>query len=182
MCLVLSPPCTLKLSESEPGLEPRCPLHLPLSEVQADNRTGDTILPGFPGVLLQDRFAISWQRVRTWLCAYQPSLAPTGVSSGRKRRQAGRELQCAPADPRPSAPGLGCSVRSALRRPWLWWKLLPCAQTVPTGCEGQSCLATPALPALLWEVGSMSSDRASTEHANILYHIRLTGKTGKTNL
>lgn len=90
MCLVLSPPCTLKLRESEPGLEPRCPLHLPLSEVQADSRTGDTILPGFPGVLLQDRFAISWQCVRTWLCAYQPSLAPRwGVQW--KKVQAGRQ-------------------------------------------------------------------------------------------
>lgn len=90
MCLVLSPPCTLKLGESEPGLELRYLLHLPLSEVQADSQTGATISPGFPGVHLQDSFAVSWPHVGTWLCAYQPSLCLRwGVQW--KKLQAGRQ-------------------------------------------------------------------------------------------
>lgn len=47
MCLLLSPPHTLKSVESEPGLEPGCPL--PLSEVQAYSRTMDTIWEPFAG-------------------------------------------------------------------------------------------------------------------------------------
>ena len=117
MCLVLSPPCTLKSGESEPGLEPRCPVHLPLAEVQADSRTGDTISPGFPEVLLQDSFAIYPGHVLGHgFVRISPRCPHAVVSSGRKRKQAGRQAGSCSAlrqIPRPSAHRPGCSVRLA---------------------------------------------------------------------
>lgn len=56
MCLVLSPPCTLNSGESKPGLELRCPLHLPLSEVQADRRTWGTTSAGVARIAFAGQF------------------------------------------------------------------------------------------------------------------------------
>lgn len=94
---MLCPPCTLKSGESEPGLEPRCPLHLPLSEVQADRRTGDTTSAGVPGSAFAGQFCCilgtCWDMA---LSITVPALwCPVAESAGR---QAGRELQCASAD------------------------------------------------------------------------------------
>lgn len=165
---------------SPPTLEPRCPLHLPPSPPTYGMTVelGDAVSPG---VLLQDSFALSWPRVGTWLCTHHPSLALPGGVQWQTDRQAG-SCRVLEQIPRLSTRRRGCSVRLALRHLWLWWKLLPCAQTVPAGCEGQSCLSTPAAPAFLWEVGSSPSTRASTVYANVSYHLRLTGKTGETSV
>jgi len=94
MCLVLSPPCTRKSAESEPGLEPKRPLCLLLSEVQAELgavELGTPSLRASQGCFCPDGFAVRWPRVETRLCAYQPSLSPRRAARGRKRRQAGRQ-------------------------------------------------------------------------------------------
>lgn len=58
------PPCNLKSDESEPGLEPRCPLHS-FSHKQRLRADLGTPTLKFPGVLLQDSSATSWPHAGT---------------------------------------------------------------------------------------------------------------------
>lgn len=136
------PPCTLKLDESDRGLEPRYPLHSFSHKLRLRAELGTPTLK-FPGVLLQDSCATSWPRAGTWLCAYPPSLSLCSAVQWNKVQAGSRSCPVLWQIPWLSAWGAGCSVYSARGHPWLWQKQLLSAQTVPVpmGCEGQSCLS-----------------------------------------
>lgn len=130
---------------------------------------------------LQGRLAISWPHTATWLCMYQPSLPCTVLSGRRKHGQAGAAA-CSSKIPRRSACGPGCLVCLGPRHPWVWWELL---HRLSLWAARSRAVAAPWALECYWgkrEAGSRCSSKASTGYANILYHIRLPGKTGETDV
>lgn len=177
------PPCTLKSDESEPGLEPRCPLHA-FSHKQRLRAELESSNLKFLGVLLQDSFAASWPRAGTWLCEYLPLLplccaVPLWNSVGRQQ-----ELPGAPADPMAECLGRGMLSVFGTRTSMALVEAAPQCPDCPCphGLQGAEVPLPLDTQALVWEAGSRHSSDASAEYASILSHIYLTGKTVKTNV
>lgn len=174
------PPYTLKSDESEPGLEPRYPLHSSSHKQRLRTELG-TPSPKFPGVLLRDSSATSWPCAGPWLCAYLPSLSMccavqwNKVRAGAARcpgKAHGRVLgeQDARCVWHEDIHGFGRSGSP-----------VPRLSLSPQAVKGSA--ASPfSTQALMWEKGSRHSREASAEYASILFHVCLTGKTVETNV